>query len=81
MKSIIIDDYEAKPPQAHPAQPDVIMLAFAVPNSDETYVFAMSVENATQYHERLGVEIRKATAPTIFTPTGADIANATRTRR
>lgn len=79
MKSIIIDDYEAKPPSSHPANPDLLMLAFEVPDSAETYIFPMSVENATQYHERLGLEIRKATAPKIHMPTGADIA-ATRAR-
>lgn len=76
MKSVIIDDYEAKPPEVHPARPEVLMLGFYVPDSYETYVFPMSRDHAEKYYEALGQALNK---PKIHMPSQGDI-NATRAR-
>lgn len=78
MKTIIIDEYEAKPVMKHPT--GNYMLAFETPDG-ETYVFPMSEEHADQYHEALGDVLGKARGPKIHMPTGSDVSAAARTRR
>lgn len=73
MKSIVIDEYEAKRPEVHPAQPNMLMLGFVVEDSNEVYVFPMERQHAEEYYQALGEALQR---PKVHMPTPGDIRAA-----
>jgi cytochrome b involved in lipid metabolism len=78
MKSISFDDYEARPPVRHPANDQLIILAF-ISDDTEMYVFPMNEEQAEAYYEALGEALGK-NKPRIYQPTAQEVKHASRTR-